>query len=530
MAGTKDRKNMMNRVFRTGFAVSAILIISTMIAIAEEPDEQKTERSLSAEGAVLVVVQSANGDVTLSSWEKPEVVLRFHKRVIGDTDEEAEEHLARVEVTMQQVEDRIEIATEQPPDIPVEIAVDLDISVPEDMSLNVNALKGSVYITGNRGKESITTGDGDIELRDVVGSVSAKTTNGNIYAEIRFDAKSSFITTNGSIDIRIEDEFSVPIFAQTTSGSIDIDIPAGFSADLDAVVKSGRVICEASLDGSIEEGSLRGRIFGGGPLMRLRTMSGDITIKAPEDLAEEIPEPEQEPEEAETEERPSEPEIPYAEIVKTLDPPVIDGKLDDECWQQAGRIEHFVWANGIENPHEPTEAYLLWDDQNFYVGIKCYESRMDMVRISNTEDDNEAWEDDMVQIFIDTTPDTETDYYHIAVNSVGTVFDQEIVRAEPRKQKIERSKNGVKWNSGGVFRTEIRSDFWSVEASIPFSALKVEPGEGDVWRFNLYRMEQRRAEYTYWSPTYVSERWPHVPSRFGELIFAGGLPVAEVLA
>ena len=58
MAGTKDRKNMMNRVFCTGFAVSAILIISTMIAIAEEPDEQKTERSIPAEGAVLVVVQS----------------------------------------------------------------------------------------------------------------------------------------------------------------------------------------------------------------------------------------------------------------------------------------------------------------------------------------------------------------------------------------------------------------------------------------------------------------------------------------
>jgi outer membrane protein insertion porin family len=526
--------------------IVAVCIISLIYAVAAEArvtHEQQIEESLPSDDVSLVAVRAVSGDVRLSSWEQPEVLVKAFKKVTAESSEKAQEYSDKVKIEIERKGDKIEITTEQSLLSAllsqVGVSVEYDIFAPEDIDLDIRSVDGSIYVTGNRGTEKITTVDGDIELRNIVGSVSAKATDGNIYAEVLFDSKSSFFTMSGNIDIHVNDEFSIPISARTLSGSINLTLPEGYSADVDASALSGQVSCDLPFDGSVEKGSLRGTIFGGGPLLKLRAMAGNIAIGAMSEGGREerdplrteiLPRPEREktrrPETRKAREQ-EDLEIPAAEVIKTLNPPVIDGRLDDKCWKSAGRIEDFVWADGIEMAHEPTEAYLLWDDRNFYIGIRCYESHMDTIKISNTEADNDAWADDMVQIFIDTTPDTETDYYHIAVNPIGTVFDQEVDRAYVAQRRIESSKLGAKWNSGGLFDTDIRNDSWSIEAGIPLSVLKAKPEEGDVWRFNMYRMEQRRGEHTYWSPTYARAEWPHVPARFGELVFITAQLIAE---
>ena len=200
---------------------------------------------------------------------------------------------------------------------------------------------------------------------------------------------------------------------------------------------------------------------------------------------------------------------PLVDCIKTSQPPVIDGKLTDASWRYSGKIEKFIWANGIDEPYYPTEAFLLWDDDNFYLAVKCYESRMDKIKISKTDRDSKVWEDDVVEIFIDPTPDTPM-YYHLAVNPIGTLFDQEASQNPPKY---------MEWDSETQVATFIASDFWVIEMAIPLFDLVAEPPEvGSEWKFNLHRKEQRREEYTYWSPTYDRNyTWPHVPERFGTL-------------
>ncbi len=499
--------NMLHRIL----AIVTILLVCAMATEAETPDKPHTETSLPSDGVSLVIVKNTNGNIKVLSWERPEVLVK----VFMDNGEYSDEAVTEVE----RIEDRIEIASKLPGGIRSNIRMDYDIYTPEDVELDIETVNGSIYVSGSRSKGKMTTVNGNIELKNMAGSVSAKTNNGNIYAEIFFDASSSFVTLSGSIDVRIGDEFSVPVSARTVSGSISFTIPEGFSADLDAATQSGRVSCEIPISGAVEGRSLRGRIFGGGPLLKLRAISGNITIKASEDINEYMEETFQR--RAEEEEQPEIQEIPVVETVRTLTPPIIDGRLDDKCWKNAGRIENFVWANGIENPHEPTEAYLLWDEQNLYIGIKCYESRMDAITISNTEPDSDVWDDDMVQFLIDPTPVTGMDYYHISVNSIGVVIDR-MIDAEHVKRRSGESTDNTKWNSGGLLDTDMQENFWSIEAGIPFSALGVEPEEGDIWRLNIHRTEQRRKEYTYWSPTYGPAEWPHVPDRFGELVFTAG--------
>ena len=527
----------------------AALLIYTAAAEAEVSKEEQVEKSLPGDGVSKVTVDTIIGDVRLFSWEKPEVLVKASKKVTADSEEKAQEFSNKIEIEIERVEDRIEIKTGQPLfsgsiiSGKVKAWVEYDIFVPEAMNLDVKTKDGAVYATGIRGKLKINTVSGGIELKNVVGSVSAETATGDIYGEILFDAESKFSTVNGSIDIRVGDTFSVPISARTISGSIDIAVPEGFSADVDASAISGGVSCDFLENGSVEGNSLKGKLFGGGPLMKLRAISGDISVNTSKERVEEAPIL---PVRVKEKEMPKL-EIPRAEAVKTLSPPVIDGRLDDDCWKDAGRIRNFVWADGIGKPYEPTEAYLLWDDSNLYIGIRCYESSMDAIRISNTERDKDEWKDDMVQIFIDTTPEAAESYYHIAVNppELQLAALEEEARQDERmtrrlkshfldlnfehskKRRIVKSKLGVKWNTGGLFDTDMRSDLWSIEAGIPFSALNTKPEEGGIWRFNLYRMEQRREEHTYWSPTYMSDNWPHVPFRFGELVFTAENLVKE---
>src|SRR5271166_1838344 len=49
------------------------------------------------------------------------------------------------------------------------------------------------------------------------------------------------------------------------------------------------------------------------------------------------------------------------------EPPVLDGKLDDGCWQRAAVIERFgfYWTSP-KTPPKGMFAYLVWDDDALY--------------------------------------------------------------------------------------------------------------------------------------------------------------------
>jgi outer membrane protein insertion porin family len=480
-------------------------------------------QSMSTEGISLIAIKTANCTFRISAWERPEVA-------VNPSSESPTELL-----TIEKKDDRIEIeASKSAPDM-----TEFNISIPEDINLAITSMNGSIYLTGINGKKKIETFNGNVEMSDVVGSISAKTFNGNIVADIRFDEKSDFSTVNGSIDIRAKDEFSVPISVNTVSGNITMTLPDGYSAEIDASTLSGQIFNELPLEGGPDGHSLKGKIFNGGPPLKLKTISGTINIKSNQAKPISVSEPSQEQPEKPisfrraTEEQKAKTEetktieidkssLPIIEAIRTLNPPVIDGRLDDKAWKSAGKIENFVWTDGVGKPFEPTEAYLLWDDQNLYIGVRCYESNMDKIKISVMDNDEYVWADENVQILIDPTPEAESNYYHIAITPIGTVFDMDVKNVDIGRRRTYPTELGTKWNFGGELGTDIRDNSWSIEISIPiFSLTKNKPKEQDIWRFNLHRMEQQRKEYTYWSPTYQTPDWPHVPSRFGKLLFSG---------
>lgn len=494
-----------------------------------------------------ISIENQNGNIEVIAWDKWEMFVKVTKRIdLGQvaegvsrptTEGEARHYSELIEIQHKKKGDQISFKTKLP-DIPVAVKVDYQVSVFADVALRIRNDAGNVLVKGINGAVDIGLANGDVELSEVIGKFQVTVVRGAVTGEILLNGKSEFSLNDGSINIDILDTLTFPLTAEATN--IRIRLPHEYSASLEAEAQNGKVSCGipltlrkqasevAEAPGILATSVLRGWLNDGGDKIKLKSLDGDIDIQSLSNSEEQ-----EEPTEVfvlELEEMP----LPNTDVPKTESAPKIDGSLKERVWRKAARLEGFYVADGSEPAYEFTEAYLLWDENNFYIGVKVYDSQMSDIEISQTAQDSAIWEDDSIEILLKPEPDNPR-YYHIAVNPIGAIFDQRVYgEHKPDSlgsaiQRIRRGKMKVfsavdpTWNSNCIARTDINSGFWAIEMSIPHESIGVvAPQSGDEWRFNLHRKEQRLNEYSYWSPTYVPQKhatWPHFPERFGELHF-----------
>ena len=200
--------------------------------------------------------------------------------------------------------------------------------------------------------------------------------------------------------------------------------------------------------------------------------------------------------------------------VRTDTPPVIDGKLDDACWERAGVAGRFLNTANIAEPRpgQQTKVYLLHDERNLYVAYRCYEAELDLIKAEKTERDADGlWGDDCVELFL-MPPDSSypgiaivgPKYYYLLVNSLGTQGDNVGLT------KVDQ------WDPKWLARTAREDDAWTVEMKIPFREVSSRPREGAPWRVNFTRSQKRLGENSSWSPLDLKF---HDPPRFGNMFF-----------
>ncbi len=197
---------------------------------------------------------------------------------------------------------------------------------------------------------------------------------------------------------------------------------------------------------------------------------------------------------------------PLATVGKTDKPPAIDGKLDDACWQAGASavLSNFVLPDMSALATVQTEARLCYDAQKLYLGVRCEEPNIASLRAYSKTRDEAVWRDDCIEIFLDANHDRKS-YYHVIVNSLGTIFDA----SEPGDES---------WNAAIEAKASVGDDSWTAELAIPFADLGGAPEVGAIWGFNLGRERYAGEEnLSIWSPTYAKF---HEPDRFGEIVFA----------
>ena len=225
--------------------------------------------------------------------------------------------------------------------------------------------------------------------------------------------------------------------------------------------------------------------------------------------------------------------------------PVVDGKLDDACWDDATWTNDFVDIEGAAKPlpRFRTRAKMLWDDEFFYIA-----ALMEAPHVwgTLTKHDSVIFHDNDFEVFIDPNGDNH-EYYEFEMNALNTGWDLFL----PRPYKDGGSADNG-WEIPGL-KTAVHIDGtlndpsdedkqWSVEIAIPWRVLREfahrpsPPHDGDQWRVNFSRVEwqheivggkykkvpKTREDNWVWSPQGIIDM--HRPERWGFVQFSKAKP------
>ena len=478
------------------------------------------------------------GSVELNATPKDDVTIKLEKHGTGANEEIVQTYLDAVQLEISTKDDILLLIPRLPefPDLDAQLTrLDCFIETPPDLTLKIQTESGDIRVHGIRGSMALTTNVGNVHLDKAMGAYQVSAQEGRIYGKILLTGGNNiFATRSGSIDLVVLDEIAANMILETNDGAISLRLPESYPADLEILIEKDdpraiTIDLPVELETAYVGDIVQGWINGGGPLIKMNASQG-ITILPAQSVSTES---ETDDNEVEVDDLYAEDDLPPPSTVnvpRAFVQPIIDGNLFEKVWARSVPLSPFSMADAATLPNEPTQAFLLWDEQYLYIGARIYDSQMKQVQITQTNPDSSVWLDDTFEILVDPNPATPT-YHHFVINPIGTVFDQQIEANYPLDSDVETAYKRIAkpdWDSRAQVETQITPTFWSVEVALPRDAL--EPTALKNWQFNLHRKIQgdptgassKPIEYSYWSPTYdeIQPWWPHWSDRMGTIRLA----------
>jgi hypothetical protein len=215
--------------------------------------------------------------------------------------------------------------------------------------------------------------------------------------------------------------------------------------------------------------------------------------------------------------------VPRYEVRRAAAPPTIDGRLDEAAWTAAPAVTlQFLWESQT-GAKQPTRARLLWDAQALYVGFDADDAD---ITARFEQRDDPTYRDDAVEIFINPNPKQEAVYYGFEMNARGVLYDYLNYNSRTLFKRFDATGVRIATSLRGTLNVRTDTDNgWSLEALIPWPNFEElsrrPPAAGAVWKVNFNRWDgvEPARRMSIWSDPQNNESWPHVPSRFGEIIF-----------
>ncbi len=171
---------------------------------------------------------------------------------------------------------------------------------------------GNIGIADGTGDVKTKTSGGNLQVVQVIGAVNGRTSGGNIILrgckggadlknaggsiEVENDGPVLAKNAGGSIRCHLQEvsaNQSLLLDLETTGGSINVSLVPDIAAAVEAKVLGGSVTTEfpvtVEASGTVKPDQLQGTINGGGPLLKLRSVGGNIILrKVEEDQPKEV--------------------------------------------------------------------------------------------------------------------------------------------------------------------------------------------------------------------------------------------------
>lgn len=206
-------------------------------------------------------------------------------------------------------------------------------------------------------------------------------------------------------------------------------------------------------------------------------------------------------------------QVNTTQAVKTVQPPRIDGVLDDAAWQQAPVLTDFI--QNSPSPGSPatakTEVRIVYDNTAIYIGAFMQDDPAQIRKQFTARDGEQMRDVDYFSVFLDTYNDKQNGFQFL-VTSANVQSD---ARVSPSYSGEFGSYGDKTWDAVWESKVSIRENGWVAEFRIPYVSLRFSKKDVQDWGLQLLRFTRRKNETDFWNP--ISPQVNGFANQFGQL-------------
>jgi DUF4097 and DUF4098 domain-containing protein YvlB len=300
-------------------------LASASVLVAHARVERVVEKSFPVTGAGLLRIETHGGGIRVTPSTDSVVRVTAKQKINANDEAEADELLKKLELTFEQNGNNVNVVSRYekkpsgfrwgswPP-----VQVEFTVTVPANFATDLNTSGGAITVGDLNGKADLRTSGGAIKLGKMGGEVDARTSGGSITLDeargpvelktsggniavghvggpadlstsgggIKIESVSSSLrahTSGGSIRANIAGPLKEECSLSTSGGSVTVTVDKAAAFQLDASTSGGGVDA-SGLTMTLERSSkdrnrLAGAVNGGGPLLKLRSSGGGISVR-----------------------------------------------------------------------------------------------------------------------------------------------------------------------------------------------------------------------------------------------------------
>lgn len=254
-------------------SINSLLFAGTEI-INSSPSETLHHRTFKISSGKALIVDSENGDVTITPWEKDEVEVI----ILGNA-----RARDRMQFSFNASENKVEVkGTRDGSGWSWFSSLELkyEIKVPEYFNLDIHTAGGDIKAGGINGMIRLKTSGGDIWSDRCIGNIEARTSGGDINI-FTTDSPVTAKTSGGDIKLEYSGK-NKGIDLNTSGGDITIKLSPDIKASVDLSTSGGHVSnAEITISNAtkMSRNKISGEINGGGEKLIARTSGGDVELK-----------------------------------------------------------------------------------------------------------------------------------------------------------------------------------------------------------------------------------------------------------
>lgn len=172
---------------------------------------------------------------------------------------------------------------------------------------------------------------------------------------------------------------------------------------------------------------------------------------------------------------------------RIVKPPVIDGVLNDSCWQAQNWQSDYTQYSPVygAKTSKPTSINIVYDDKHIYVAFRVHD---DMNLVTRRLGRRDNFDGDLVGVMFDSYFDRRT-AFEFDITSAGQKLDV----------FVQNDGWDMNWDAVWDGKVAYEDSAWTAEMRIPLSQLRYGSNQEQVWGLNSWRLITRTMEEGHWN-------------------------------